>query len=118
LALHDPVHQCPLGFGPGLAVLQGEVVYVFVEDLSARAPEFDQPCLGSALILPGQEPQLLGRLSRQWSVKQSAKMSCAAIVEVPTLRFDETLPSLLIVVVAGLGLIIHECTPFRQAILA
>jgi hypothetical protein len=116
LALHDPVHQRPLGFGPGLAVLQGEVVYVLVEDLSARAPEFDQPCLGSALILPGQEPQLLGRLPRQRSVKQSAKMSCEAIVEVPTLRFHETLPSLI--VVAGLGLIIHECTPFRQAILA
>jgi hypothetical protein len=45
-------------------------------------------------------------------------MSCAAIVEVPTLCFYETLPSLLIVVVAGSGLIIHECTPFCQAILA
>jgi hypothetical protein len=43
-------------------------------------------------------------------------MSCAAIVEVPTLRFHETLPSLI--VVAGAGLIIHECTPSRQAILA
>jgi hypothetical protein len=43
-------------------------------------------------------------------------VSCAAIVEVPTLCFDETLPSLI--VMAGLGLIIHECTPSRQAILA
>ena len=36
LALHDPVHQRPLGFGSGMAVLQGEVIYVLVGDLPPR----------------------------------------------------------------------------------
>jgi hypothetical protein len=105
LALHDPVHQRPLGFGSGLAVLQGEFVYVLVENLSARPTELDQPLLGSSLILPGQELQLLGRLPQQRSVKQSGQRSCATIVEVPTLSLYEPLPSLF--VVGGLGLIIH-----------
>src|SRR5918997_5243929 len=105
LALHDPVHQRPLGFGSSMAVLQGEFVYVLVGDLSARPPEFDQPLFGSSLILPSQQPQLLGRLSRQHSVEQSSQMSRAPIVEVPPLGLYEPLPSLI--VAAGSALIIH-----------
>jgi hypothetical protein len=76
-----------------------------VGDLSARLPEFDQPLFGSALILPGQEPQLLGRFSRQRTVEQSSQMSCAPILQVPPLGLYE--PLLSLIVAAGSALIIH-----------
>jgi len=71
LPLYDPAHQHPLGFGSSLPILWGEFVYVLVGNLSVRAPKLDQPPVGSALILCGQQLQFFRRLPWQRPAQQS-----------------------------------------------